>query len=293
MASESRGELLTSKLTTDHPGELLDLYRPLWLEGITFWNVSASVRLWSMLHETYAASLVLGPRPDLRARWFSRGEERVATAGSIQLLNPGEAHRTTAVSEPASFFVLWFTVGAMAEAASELELKDPFRFAVAQLDGAPVQKALGQLQRAVVSGGTRLEVDHHLVESLRGLLAFAAESEPPPSFFATHPGVRRALALLHDEPDRNLSLDELAQEAKLSKFHFARCFRSSTGLAPHRYQQLVRLQQARRLLERGVTVDAAAAQCGFADASHLTRDFRRWLGVAPGQWARATRYHHR
>jgi AraC-like DNA-binding protein len=289
MVSARPGGLLTSTLETDQPNERVELYRPLWLAGATFWNVDSSVRLWSMHHETYAASLVLGPGPELQAAWRSRGAERVATAGSIQLLNPGEAHRTTAVSEPASFFVLWTTVKAMTEAARELEVKGSVWFAMAQLDRSPAEHPLRELQRAVKRGATRLELDHHYLESLRGLLTFAGESRLPSSRPAAHPGVRRSLELLHDELDRSLSLDELAQAANLSKFHFARCFHRTTGITPHRYQQLVRLQQARRLLESGSTVDESAAKCGFADASHLSRDFRRWLGIPPGQWARAAR----
>jgi AraC-like DNA-binding protein len=45
----------------------------------------------------------------------------------------------------------------------------------------------------------------------------------------------------------------------LSKFHLARCFRECTGLAPHQYQKLLRLQAARRLLETGQTVRSAAS----------------------------------
>ncbi|HEX9622050.1 MAG TPA: helix-turn-helix transcriptional regulator, partial [Polyangiaceae bacterium] len=81
--------------------------------------------------------------------------------------------------------------------------------------------------------------------------------------------------------------DDLAREARLSKFHLARCFREFTGLAPHQYQKLQRAQAARRFLERGASVQAAAEQAGFADGPHLTRTFREWLGVSPGAWARA------
>jgi AraC-like DNA-binding protein len=288
MATGSELGLFSSRFLTDRPREIVEVHRPLWLERLVFWNVSHSERHWSMHHETYAASLVLGPSSELRATWRSRGEERIARPGSVQLLSPGEAHSTTAVSEPASFFVLWCTAEAMAQVAAELDVPEAPRFGQPQLDGSPATQSLLGLQRAVTGQATRLEIDHHCVESLRALITHAAES-PPSSRRGQHPGVRRAVALLNEAFDRNLTLEELAREAKLSKFHFARCFRQSTGLAPHRYQQLVRLQQARGLIERGSTVEEAAARTGFADAPHLTRQFRSWLGVAPGQWARATR----
>ncbi|HEY0466868.1 MAG TPA: helix-turn-helix domain-containing protein, partial [Polyangiaceae bacterium] len=59
-------------------------------------------------------------------------------------------------------------------------------------------------------------------------------------------------------------------------------------VAPHKYQKLLRLQSARRLIERGLCVREAAAASGFADEAHLSRSFRDWLGVSPGTWRRAS-----
>ena len=101
--SESRF-LLTTELETDQPRQIVRLQRPLWLEGVTFWTVADSVRHWAMHHDTFTASLFTGPGPSARATWHSRGETRVVAPGGVQLMTPGETHRTTAVSEPASFF---------------------------------------------------------------------------------------------------------------------------------------------------------------------------------------------
>src|SRR6185503_12959508 len=92
----------------------------------------------------------------------------------------------------------------------------------------------------------------------------------------------RAMDMLHEVFARNVSLDELARETRLSKFHLARCFRESTGMAPHQYQKLLRLQAGRRLLEAGDSVRITAERTGFADAAHFARAFRSWLG-APGR----------
>src|SRR4051812_41700630 len=96
------GQVLVSRLLdTDQPLETVRLQRPLWLPGVTFWSVNDSVRHWTMHHDTFTASLVLGESPTLRATWCSRGEERIVRPGCTQLMVPGETHRTTAVSEPA------------------------------------------------------------------------------------------------------------------------------------------------------------------------------------------------
>ena len=85
------------------------------------------------------------------------------------------------------------------------------------------------------------------------------------------------------------SLDVLAKEARLSKYHFARCFQQATGVAPHRYRKLLRLLVAKRHLENGRSVNETALAAGFSDASHLSRAFREWLGVTPWVWGSAWR----
>jgi AraC-like DNA-binding protein len=132
-----------------------------------------------------------------------------------------------------------------------------------------------------------LEIEHCYVECTAQLLSHAGQGQPGRGLGRLHPSVRQAREYLHESLAANVSLDDLARATNLSKFHLARCFRETTGMAPHQYQKLLRLQAARRLLEAGATVRAAATRTGFADASHLTRAFREWLGVPPGQWAQA------
>jgi AraC-like DNA-binding protein len=281
--------LVTARLETDQVSETVLLHRPLWLEGATFWTVTHSVRHWSMHHDTFTASLVTGETSAMRAKWHSRGEERAVGPGSVQLMNPGETHRTTAVSGPASFFVLWWTPEAMQQAAREAGAVGGVHFTRPQLDGSPVSQALGRLHDSIQLGAERLQVEHCYLEGLASLLKHACDAGgaiPRPR--RGHPRLRRALELMHDLFAQSISLDDLAREAELSKFHLARCFRENTGLAPHQYQKLLRLQAARRLIEQGVTVQDAALRSGFADSPHLARTFRTWLGVSPSQWSRAT-----
>lgn len=83
--------------------------------------------------------------------------------------------------------------------------------------------------------------------------------------------------------DRRLTLDDLANAAGLSKFHFARRFRGSTGVTPHEFVLQHRVDRARLLLRRtDVPLPEVASTCGFADQSHMNRIFRKRLGTTPG-----------
>ncbi len=83
-------------------------------------------------------------------------------------------------------------------------------------------------------------------------------------------------------------LDELAAVAGTGKYQLVRRFKARTGIPPHSYQVALRVNLARRLLERGERATDVAALAGFVDQSHLTRHFRQRLGMTPARYANAT-----
>jgi AraC-like DNA-binding protein len=102
-----------------------------------------------------------------------------------------------------------------------------------------------------------------------------------------HAAVRRARRHLQERWDQPVSLAELAGVAGLSRFELLRRFSQQNGLTPHAFQRDLRVGRARAMLAEGVPVAAVAAACGFADQPHLTRVFKRLVGVSPGAYARA------
>lgn len=79
-----------------------------------------------------------------------------------------------------------------------------------------------------------------------------------------------------------LRLDELAAEVHLSASRFAHAFRRTTGLPPHQYVMLRRIERARlALLESDTPVEAIARELGFSNLSHFRRVFRRVTGAPP------------
>jgi AraC-like DNA-binding protein len=99
------------------------------------------------------------------------------------------------------------------------------------------------------------------------------------------PALRRARELLHDEIAGNVTLDELARAAGVSRHRLSRLFRAAYGMPPHRFQLANRIDVARRMLEHGVGVAEVAQATGFFDQSHLHRHFRRTLGMTPARYA--------
>jgi AraC-like DNA-binding protein len=92
--------------------------------------------------------------------------------------------------------------------------------------------------------------------------------------------------LLVERLDDPPTLTELATLTGLSQFALLRAFRAATGLPPHAYLNQQRVRRARRLLDDGLPAAAVAARTGFADQAHLTRHFKRVVGVPPAAYQR-------
>jgi AraC family transcriptional regulator len=85
-----------------------------------------------------------------------------------------------------------------------------------------------------------------------------------------------------------ISLEDLARVAGVSRFHFARQFRTRTGESPMGYLMRTRVERAKtRLRDPRIRVIDIATELGFADQSHFARTFRRLVGMPPSAYARA------
>jgi AraC-like DNA-binding protein len=169
-------------------------------------------------------------------------------------------------------------------------------------------------ERACAPGHRRLVVDDAalyaelwaLVEELRGPLVAVASATRllrcigrllaglaprPPHVPARRArrlsdGVARVGAHLRAHAAESISLDELAEVAGLSKFYLLRGFRRAYGVTPHGYQRQLRLAHAWRAIADGQPLTRATYDAGFADQSHLTRQFAAQFGVTPARCAR-------
>jgi transcriptional regulator GlxA family with amidase domain len=98
----------------------------------------------------------------------------------------------------------------------------------------------------------------------------------------------RALAFMEANLGARLTLGAVAASAAVSRFHFARLFRATTGHSPMEFLMRARIAHSKHLLERGDrSICEVAAALGFCDQSHFTRTFRRLTGMSPRDFVRS------
>ncbi|KAM3096886.1 helix-turn-helix domain-containing protein [Phormidesmis sp. 146-35] len=100
--------------------------------------------------------------------------------------------------------------------------------------------------------------------------------------------VQQIREFINEHLHQDIKLIELAEIAQLSPYHFLRLFKQSTHLTPHQYILQCRVEKAKFLLQHSqLSIAEIASRVGFCDQSHLTRCFKRNLGVTPRQFQQA------
>ena len=99
--------------------------------------------------------------------------------------------------------------------------------------------------------------------------------------------VTRVLREIEAHPENSHELSELAASARLSPYHFLRCFEDLTGTTPHQYVLRTRLRRAAmRLKEETTKIIDIALDCGFGDVSNFNHAFRAEFGKSPRSYRR-------
>jgi AraC-like DNA-binding protein len=249
-------------------------------EGIERLEVQLKAQTFSLhRHDSYAIGLTLAGVPTFRYR----GVQRNSLPGQCHILHPDEAHDGAPGTE------------------------DGFRYRMLYLDPVLVQQALGGkslpfVSEPIVSFSARRlicferlwdlddEIDELgrtdvVVLALEALMA--ASGGTPVSVRLSMEGLNRARELIAADPTERHSLDTLEKVANLDRWALARQFRAAFGTSPSRYRTMRQLNLARRLMLSGIPLVEASLRAGFADQSHMTRQFKRAFGLAPGHWAKA------
>ncbi|MFG2128982.1 AraC family transcriptional regulator [Streptomyces sp. NPDC048751] len=147
-----------------------------------------------------------------------------------------------------------------------------------------LRRRVGQLHTALARPGDELEADSRLTligERLRDHFRRTVRAPRPDPALA-----RRLRELLDAYVVQGISLERAADVVQAHPAHLVRAFSGAYGIAPHQYLTARRVDLARRLLLDGRSPAEVAAAAGFYDQAHLTRHFRKLVGVTPGRYGR-------
>ena len=208
-------------------------------------------------------------------RFRYRGSQYVAPVHSVVTMNPDELH------------------------TGEADTADGWRYRMIYLDPTLLEEVTGvghwwfgdvtrhDPQRSLLIG-RHIHALWHTDDPLaqKGLLLDLIDIFKPLACHAPERAERahrfnRVRDYLYDNYMRPITLDELANVAALSPWHFQRQFKAHFHVTPHQMLMAVRLWRAKAFLTQGVPAASVAAAVGLTDQSHLTRAFTQRYGITP------------
>lgn len=207
-----------------------------------------------------------------------------------RVLTPGSGNSLLVDERVLHTYLANYDVGPSARNAAAAHQREPEQIklrAYAKLSpkfAANLESLLESLQGD--SDGTELKRRMHAV--IEGIVDELLDEEAAPAdpLDGDTRAAQRVREWLHDDPSVSVDLETLASEIGMSRFRALRLFKRRYGLPPHTYQLHLRLGLAQKSLREGVEPAQVAAEYGFVDQSHLTRHFKRLLGVTPARYAR-------
>jgi AraC-like DNA-binding protein len=232
-------------------------------------------------HDTYTIGITTTGVQTFRYR----GTRRVSLPGQLVILHPDEIHDGAAGTEDGfGYRALYLAPELVHDALAGCAL--PF---VAD----PVQKPAEAVQRVAslltelddpISDLAQVEIASTVADALR-ILSGRPDHHPATIDMGAVELARDYLAAHAREQTPASTLEQITGA---DRFTLARHFRRAFGTSPDRYRTMRRVALARAAIEEGVPLARAAAYAGFADQSHMTRQFKRTYGLTPARWTALT-----
>jgi AraC-like DNA-binding protein len=227
-------------------------------------------------HDTYAIGITLS---GVQAFNYQR-DTRHSLPGTTMVIHPDEIHD------------------------GEAGTSDGFLYRIMYVEPVLLQRVLGEVPLPFVKGGvcddprlysaarslladiqtphSELERDDLLLDLAIALQSVASSRER--RYSGDYRAAQKAREYIHEKLDSALTLDELAAVSGRDRWSLSRDFRCYFGTSPYRYVTMRRLDLVRRLMLAGRPLAESSAVAGFADQSHMTRQFVKTYGISPARW---------
>ncbi|RED49684.1 AraC family transcriptional regulator [Aestuariispira insulae] len=220
----------------------------------------------------------------------SRGLDFALTPGtSLTIINPGDLHDGRPGEEGYEYRMFYPSVELMRQANEECGGSGDIPwFSNCYVEDRLLSERIGRLHRLLESEGCPLEAESLMLETLTHLVLHHGDQKPVPGRIGDESSpVAKVCDFVRDGLDQEFGLEDMATIAGLNRYQLIRAFRKEMGMTPHAYVINRRVEAARGLLKNGVTLSAAALDCGFYDQAHFSRIFKRVVGVTPGAYRNA------
>ena len=233
-------------------------------------------------HDYYVISFIESGQRCLTCR----GREYLLESGDLLLLNARDNHSCVQIgSQPMDYRSLNISPEVMGKAVLEITGREYLpNFSPQVVCRSELVPTLRELHQMVMQGETDFRKEELFFFLLEQLVGDYTEGEIAANSTQLSMQTKTICKYLEQRYMDTIRLDDLCSLTGLSKYYLLRSFTKQKGISPYSYLETIRIDKAKKLLEQGVLPLDAALQTGFADQSHFTNFFKKFIGLTPKQY---------
>lgn len=233
-------------------------------------------------HEFYVIGFIEGGKRHL----WCKGKEYDTSKGDLILFNPYDNHFCAPVNgELLDYRAVNIPIETMKKAVFDITGKEYLpQFTCNVVYQSDIASGVADLYDAIVDHACFMKKEEAFFFLLENVLREHAQA------FDEFQMQAKPMGYLCDYMKefymQNISLDELAKKANISRSGLLKSFTKQFGISPYRYLQSIRIEKAKHYLEEQMPIIDIAQLCGFTDQSHFSNYFKDFIGITPKQYQR-------
>lgn len=213
--------------------------------------------------------------------------------GELILINPNDYHQCNCKErEFFEYCAIHITKDKIEKLASEIfNINKEIKFNITVINNFSLKEEFYNMIKLIFEETNSLKNDFkkeelfyliikELLQNYGDLKEYDFKENENISLFET----KKVLSYIHKNYNDNLSLDKLSEVAGISKYYFIRLFAKCIGITPYKYLEIYRINRAKKMLKKGISIIEVAISNGFSDQSHFTNLFKRTIGITPKQY---------
>ncbi|WP_256757771.1 AraC family transcriptional regulator [Cohnella sp. WQ 127256] len=217
-----------------------------------------------------------------------KGEEYVINPGDLLLFNPYDTHSCEQIDgKTLDYRCINVKPEIMKKAVLEVTGHESLpSFKQCVLFQSELVSDLQELHLQISQDESEFKKEELFLTLLEELIQSHSDLTILPMASETSHEIRTVCNYLEDNYTTTITLNDLSALTGWSKYHLLRTFTRKMGISPNSYLETIRVNHAKELLEQGITPIEVAFLTGFSDQSHLTKFFKRLVGLTPKQYMR-------
>lgn len=238
----------------------------------------------SHFHEYY----VIGFIEEGQRSLVCKGEQYIINPGDLLLFNPYDPHSCEQIDGKAlDYRCINIMPEVMKKMMKEITGKEaiPY-FNENVLVQSDLVGSLNEVYADIIQRVSGLQKEELLLYLIEELLQKSSNNFIIRQDIETSAEFKKVCTYLEKNYPHTITLNDLSEVSGRSKYHLLRTFTHEKGISPNRYLETIRINHAKKFLEQGIKPLEVTLLTGFSDQSHLTKAFKRQVGLTPKQYMR-------